>query len=67
MPATHKTVAYRIDSVRDGVRVTALTQSPRGTRIMSGSVQVSSEGLSKEEFIKELEGAFTKLQVTAAR
>lgn len=61
MAPKHKTVAVRIDGVKDGVRVTALTQTPRGTRVMSGSVQVSTKGRTREEFVGDLTEAFEEL------
>jgi len=62
MAAKHKIVAYKLDGRRDGILVSSLTQSPRGTRVISGSVSVDTKGKSKEELERALEEAFKQLQ-----
>ena len=61
----HKIVAYKITGKRDGLTITAMTESPRGTRIPFEQVKLSSEGKDKEAMRSEIEQAVTAMQNAA--
>lgn len=62
MATKHKIVAYRLDQRKGKMRITGMTQSPRGTRVLSGSREFDTDGKSKEEVTREIEAALTSLQ-----
>lgn len=62
MSKKHKIVAYRLDGYAEGMRISSLTESPRGTKVLAGSVQVNMRGKNKEEQTQALELAFRALQ-----
>lgn len=62
MSRKHKIVAYRLDGYGEGMQISALTESPRGTKVLAGSVRVDMGGKNKEEQVQALERAFRALQ-----
>lgn len=57
----HKIVAFRLDGTREGVIISALTQSPRGTRVLLGSREVKEDRKDKEAFVPAVEAAILEL------
>ncbi len=60
--ADHKIVAYKVTSHEGIITLQALTASPRGTRIPFLSHRFDAAGMSKEDFVNELEQTVVRMR-----
>lgn len=61
----HKTVAYRLTQKGGKITITALTESPRGTRVAFRQVELDAEKSDNEVFRARLAAAIEQLQSEA--
>lgn len=54
-------IGFRIEVKGDFMRLSALGQSPRGTRYIQDQVKISKAGKTKEQFTQEVEDAIFKM------
>lgn len=57
----HKIVAFRLKGTHTGIIIDALTESPRGTRVIAGSRTVEEAGRDRQQFAEAVEDAFKSL------